>query len=133
LDSGGGLNPFTSAIVKELIEAGDLEKNIAHLVATYHARLKVMDAALRREIPQAEFKTPQGGFFFWARLPGVDVVGLREQAREFNVGLRQGTLFSSQGGMGDYMRLCYAFYNEEKIEEGIQRLKRCLDVLPEFK
>jgi 2-aminoadipate transaminase len=129
LDSGGGLNPFTSAIVRELIEAGDLEKNIAHLVATYHARLKAMDAVLRREIPQAEFKTPQGGFFFWVRLPGVDVVQLREQAREFNVGFRQGTLFSSQGGMQEYMRLCYAFYDEEKIKEGIHRLRQCLDFL----
>ena len=114
--------------MRELIEAGDLEKNITHLVATYHARLKVMDATLRREILQAEFKTPQGGFFFWVRLPGVDVVGLREQAREFNVGIRQGTLFSSQGGMGDYMRLCYAFYDEDKIAEGIRRLRQCLEV-----
>ena len=62
LDSGGGLNPFTSAIVRELIETGDLEKNLARLIATNGSRLKVMDAALRRELPQAVFKTPEGGF-----------------------------------------------------------------------
>ena len=128
MDSGGGLNPFTSAIVRELIEAGDLEKNIDSLIATYRSRLKVMDATLRREIPQAEFETPQGGYFFWMRLPGVDTGQLREKAREFDIGLRQGVLFSSQGGMRDYMRLCYTFYDEEKIEEGVRRLKRCLEV-----
>jgi 2-aminoadipate transaminase len=127
LDSGGGLNPFTSAIVRELIEAGDLEKNISKLIATYHSRLKVMDAALRREIPQAVFNTPQGGFFFWVRLPGMDAGQLREEARVFNVGFRQGALFSSHGGMRDYVRLSYAFYDEEKIGEGIQRLRQCLD------
>ncbi|MFL7870004.1 MAG: PLP-dependent aminotransferase family protein [Anaerolineales bacterium] len=127
LDSGGGLNPFTSAIVRELIEAGDLEKNIVHLVTTYHARLKAMDAALRREIPQAEFNTPQGGFFFWLRLPGIDGEQLREKAREFNIGFRQGTLFSSKNGMQEYVRLCYTFYDEDKIKEGLQRLKQCLD------
>ena len=127
LDSGGGLNPFTSAIVRELIEAGDLEKNIVHLVSTYHARLKAMDAALRREIPQAEFNTPQGGFFFWLRLPGIDGEQLREKAREFNIGFRQGTLFSSKNGMQEYVRLCYTFYDEDKIKKGLQRLKQCLD------
>ena len=126
LDSGGGLNPFTSAIVRELIEAGDLERNIVTLIDTYHARLNVMDMGLCREIPQAEFKTPQGGFFFWVRLPDVDTGQLREEAKKLQTGLRQGILFSSQGGMHEYMRLCFAFYDEEKIEEGVQRLGQCL-------
>jgi 2-aminoadipate transaminase len=127
LDSGGGLNPFTSAIVLELLNAGDLEKNIANLIATYRSRLAVMDAALCQKLPQAIFKTPQGGFFFWVRLPGVDGGQLREKTRAFNVGFRQGALFSSQSGMRDYIRLCYTFYDEEKIEEGIRRLRQCLD------
>ena len=83
LDSGGGLNPFTSAIVRELVEAGDLEKNIAKLIATYRSRQAAMEAALRRQLPQATFKTPQGGFFFWVRLPGVDAQKLRGEAQEF--------------------------------------------------
>jgi 2-aminoadipate transaminase len=87
-----------------------------------------MDAVLRREIPQAEFITPQGGYFFWVRLPDVDAAQLREKARKFDVGLRQGALFSGQGGMLDYMRLCYTFYDGEKIEEGVRRLRQCLDV-----
>jgi len=127
MDSGGGLNPFTSAIVMELIEAGDLKKNIDTLINTYRSRLKVMDTALRREIPQAEFETPQGGYFFWVRLPGVDTGQLRESARNFSVGLRQGALFSSKEGMRDYARLCYTFYDEENIREGVQRLSQCLD------
>jgi 2-aminoadipate transaminase len=129
LDSGGGLNPFTSAIVRELIEAGELGKNIADLIAVYGSRLSEMESALKRELPQAEFKTPQGGFFFWVRLPGIDTGQLREKAREFNVGFRQGILFSSQGGMRDYIRLCYTFYDEEKIEDGIQRLGQCIDTV----
>jgi len=125
LDSGGGLNPFTSAIVRELIDAGDLERNIDKSIAVYASRLNVMEAALRRELPQAEFKTPQGGFFFWVRLPGVDTELFRSRARENNIGFRPGILFSNQGGMQDYMRLCFSFYDEEKIEEGIRRLGRC--------
>jgi DNA-binding transcriptional MocR family regulator len=127
LDSGGGLNPFTSAIVRELIETGDLKKNIDHLIATYQARLKIMDEALRKDLPQAEFVTPQGGYFFWVRLLGADMGQFREKAREFDIGFRQGVLFSSRERMRDYMRLCFAFYDEEKIEEGIRRLRKCVD------
>lgn len=126
LDSGGGLNPFTSAIVRELIEAGNLEQNITRLIGAFRSRLKVMEAALQKELPQAEFETPEGGFFFWVRLPGVEAGQLRDATREFNVDFRQGVLFSSQGGMGDYIRLCFAFYDGEKIEEGIQRLRQYL-------
>ncbi len=133
LDSGGGLNPFTSAIVRELVEVGDLERNIARLVAVYRSRLVAMEAALRRELPQAVFETPQGGFFFWVRLPGVDAQKLRQEAQHFKVGFRQGLLFSSQGGMPEHIRLCYVFYGEKKIEEGIRRLKRCLQSFPELR
>jgi len=126
LDSGGGLNPFTSAIVRELVEAGDLEQNIASLKVTYRSRLAAMEAALRQELPKTEFEAPEGGFFFWVRLPGVDGEEFRAKAREFDVGFRHGALFSSQGGLRDYIRLCYTFYDEEKIAEGIFRLKQCL-------
>lgn len=126
LDSGGGLNPFTSAIVRELLEAGDLERNISSLIAAYRSRLAVMDTSLRRELPQAVFETPQGGFFIWVRLPGVDAEKLQQKALDFKVGFRPGIRFSSQGGMRDYVRLCYAFYDEEKIAEGIRRLRQCL-------
>jgi DNA-binding transcriptional MocR family regulator len=127
LDSGGGLNPFTSAIVRELVETGDLGLNISRLVSTYRSRLVVMEAAIHRELPQAEFETPQGGFFFWVRLPGMDTGQLREEARKYNFGFRQGALFSSQGGLREYIRLCYSFYEEEAIEEGVYRLKQCLE------
>jgi 2-aminoadipate transaminase len=127
LDSGGGLNPFTSAIVRELLETGDLETNISRLVAAYRSRLASMEAALRRELPQAEFETPGGGFFFWVRLPGVDAEQLQQKALEYQVGFRPGIRFSSHAGMRDFIRLCFAFYDEEKIDEGIRRLRKCLE------
>ena len=40
LSSGGGMNPFTSAVVCNLIENGDLKRNIANLVRVYSARVR---------------------------------------------------------------------------------------------
>ncbi len=126
LDSGGGMNPFASAVVREVIEGGGLAANIEELRAVYRQRLAFMDAALRRLLPAAEYTPPEGGFFFWARLPGVDAVALRQQARARQVDIRPGALFSGRGGLGDYLRLSFSFYAEPEIEAGLRRLAECL-------
>jgi len=113
--------------VRELLEIGDLELNVSRLIAAYRSRLAAMDTALRRELPQALFETPLGGFFFWVRLPGIDTGQLQQKALDFKVGFRLGIQFSSQEGMRDHIRLCYAFYDEEKIKEGIRRLRQSLE------
>jgi 2-aminoadipate transaminase len=126
LDSGGGMNPFTSALVRGLVESGGLKENITSLRKEYALRLNALDAALHQHLPTAEYTRPQGGFFFWVRLPGVDASELRQKAQEFEVGLRQGALFSSQKGMQDYIRLSFCFYGPQAIEEGVKRLRDCL-------
>ncbi len=131
LDSGGGLNPFTSAIVRGLLEDDGLEGNIAKLVEIYGSRVRVMEEALQRYLPMAEYAVPQGGYFFWVRLPkDLDAAELQEKAEPFGVGFRPGIRFSSQGGLRDYIRLCYVFYEANQIEQGLARLRQCLDALP---
>jgi DNA-binding transcriptional MocR family regulator len=128
LDSGGGMNPFTSAIVRGVIESGDLEKHIQKLIQTYRSRLKKMDALLREHLTNVAYTVPTGGYFFWLRLPEhINAVELRQQAKSLNIDLRPGTLFSSQNGLQNYVRLCFAHYDEAQIEEGILRLKDCLE------
>ncbi len=126
LDSGGGMNPFTSAIVRGVIESGDLKKNISRLVEAYAARLRALDESLRRHLPQAEFATPEGGYFFWVRLPGQDTQELRKQAPAHQVDFRPGILFSSQGALRDYLRLSISYYEVEDLERGVRRLAECL-------
>jgi len=128
LDSGGGLNPFTSAIVREVIESGRLAQNISHLIDIYSQRRRVMDAALRRQLPELIWKVPQGGYFFWVRLPrGLDAADLQQKAMENRVVFRPGVRFSSRNGLNDFIRLSFVFYEPDEIDEGIMRLKRCLE------
>jgi len=127
LDSGGGLNPFTSAIVRDVIESGGLEKNIGRLKQIYREQLSVMDEALRRHLPEVKYEAPNGGYFFWVRLPDeMDTTEFRSKAKPFNVDIRQGALFSSQSGLKNYIRLCFVYYGREEINEGVLRLKTCL-------
>jgi 2-aminoadipate transaminase len=120
------MNPFTSALVRELLESDGLAKNINLLRQEYDKRLDALNSALRRDLPAAEYVRPQGGFFFWVHLPGVDTAELRRKAQEFNVGLRQGELFSSRGEMQNFMRLGFCYYRAEVIEEGVIRIRNCL-------
>jgi DNA-binding transcriptional MocR family regulator len=128
LDSGGGLNPFTSAIVRGIIESDGLENNINKLINIYGARLHAMNSALRQHLPDAQYSVPDGGYFFWLRFPETrDVRELRRHAQSFKVDFRPGMLFSSRDGLKDRMRLCFVHYEEEKIEEGVLRLRQCLE------
>ncbi len=122
LDSGGGMNPLVSAMVRELIESGGMEANIARICTEYDLRRKALAAGLDKHLPNAEYNFPEGGFFFWVRFPGIDTVELRPQLREHDVDYRPGKLFSSQGGMKEYVRMSFCHYGVEEIEAGVRKL-----------
>ena len=127
LDSGGGMNPFTSAMVRGVIESGGLENNIGTLRHIYKNQVAAMDEALRLHLPDAVYKVPQGGYFFWVCLNDhVNASELRKKGSTFKVDFRPGTLFSSRNGLENYMRLCFIHYQEDEIKEGVLRLKECL-------
>lgn len=128
LDSGGGLNPFTSAIVRGVIESGDLDRHVHKLIEVYGARLLKMDSLLKTHLPEVTYALPQGGYFFWLRLPdGVDAAEFRKQAKSLNVDVRQGPLFSCDDGLRNFIRICFAYYDEAQIEQGVLRLRQCFD------
>jgi 2-aminoadipate transaminase len=126
LDSGGGMNPFMSALVRGLIESGGLEENITYLRTEYTSRLNALDGALHQYLPQAEYIVPNGGFFIWIRLPVVDTSELRSKAQALDVDIRPGALFSSENGLSEYTRLCFSYYEPDDLVEGVIRLQEAL-------
>jgi 2-aminoadipate transaminase len=126
LDSGGGMNPFTSAIVYYLIESGDLAENIRMLHDKYRQRLEVMASALDRYLPEAEYLKPQGGFFFWVRMPEQDTVQIRKLIRQKMVDFRPGSFFSSQKAMNEYFRLSISYHGPDQIQDGVELLASSL-------
>jgi 2-aminoadipate transaminase len=113
--------------VREAIESGGLQQNVSRLNSIYSQRRTVMDAALRRQLPELTWKIPQGGYFFWVRLPrGMDAAEVQQKALEDKVIFRPGVRFSSRNGLRDLIRLSFVFYEPEEIEEGMARLKQAL-------
>lgn len=128
LDSGGGLNPFTAAIVRSAIELGLQQQHLDRLRQIYAARLAALDGALQRHLAdQISYRRPEGGFFIWARLADVrDAEALMETAQAHGVGFRPGVRFSSRGGLRDAIRLCFAYYDEARLAEGVIRLAQTI-------
>jgi 2-aminoadipate transaminase len=83
-------------------------------------------AALEREIPEAAYARPQGGYFMWVELPeGVDVAELEKAAAEREVQFVKGTDFLLEGGQNT-LRLAYSGVTPEQIDEGITKLAEAL-------
>lgn len=129
LRSGGGLNPFTGALVAQLLDSGQMSHHLQRLRRTYAERAAALSAALKRHAPRLVFDEPRGGYFLWAQLPGVDPAQLRQQADEASVGFAPGAAFSTGGRFQQYLRLSFSHYPPNQLQEGAARLGKAIDAL----
>ncbi|MGI8559159.1 MAG: PLP-dependent aminotransferase family protein [Solirubrobacteraceae bacterium] len=115
-------NMVAQSIVHEFCVAGLLERSIETVKLALSQRVEALAAALERELPDAVFERPQGGYFMWVTLPnGVRADELFAAAAERGVALVKGTDFMLEGG-NDAVRLAYSGVTPEQIDEGIVRL-----------
>ncbi len=129
LDSGGGLNPFTSGLTRLALEEGWQDEYLARLRQVYSQRATSLDRSLQAQLGDlVVYRTPGGGYFFWLRLPEeIDAERLLTQAVSYKVSFRPGVRFSSRGGLRNYLRLSFAFYDIPELEKGVARLTALLD------
>jgi 2-aminoadipate transaminase len=112
----------SQAIVNQFCRSGALDASIVHVRRALRERAGALADALRRELPEARFSTPQGGYFMWVEMPGeADVAGLFDAASERGVSFVKGSDFLIEGG-DNAMRLAYSAVTPEQIDEGVSRL-----------
>jgi 2-aminoadipate transaminase len=115
-------NMVSQSIVYEFCASGAIERSIETVRAALEERANALADALRRDLPEAEFVTPQGGYFMWATLPaGTDVSALFQAAAERGVAFVKGTDFLLEGGE-NALRLAYSGVTPEQIDTGVARL-----------
>jgi 2-aminoadipate transaminase len=115
-------NMVAQSIVNEFCRSGRIDASIATVKQALRARRDTLVAALERELPEARFTPPQGGYFMWVELPeGTSVSELETAARERGVVFVKGTDFLLEGGENT-LRLAYSGVTPEQIDEGITRL-----------
>jgi 2-aminoadipate transaminase len=115
-------NMVAESIVNEFCRNGGLERSIGTVKDALRERRDALCAALERELPDARFNPPQGGYFLWVDLPdGTDVGALAAAAKDRGLVFVPGTDFFLQGGESS-LRIAYSGVTVEQIEEGVGRL-----------
>ena len=110
------------AIVAEFCRSGLMQSSIDTVKGALHERRDALSGALERDLPEASFVSPQGGYFLWAELPeGSDVDALTGAAGERDVTFVKGSDFLIEGGQSS-LRLAYSGVTPEQIDTGVGRL-----------
>ena len=124
LESGGGLNPFTSSIVSGFIESGWLLENIIRLREEFQHRKNSLVNELSKQLGGAvSFMEPDGGYFLWlAFAETIDMNNLHRQATRNNISWLPGGVCVPSGRCMNYGRFCFAHYGSETLVEGVSRL-----------
>ena len=108
------------ATVFEFLRRGNFEPNLERVSTLLGARRDAMLEALERELPDARWSRPQGGYFVWLELPeGADAGALLERATAAGVTFVPGADF---GGAPNTARLAFSFVSPDEIREGVRRL-----------
>jgi DNA-binding transcriptional MocR family regulator len=123
---------FAQATAAHYLKAGRMPATLAHVRSVYASRAQTMCHALRQELGDAiSFVPPQGGLFVWARLTGAggrvaDGNVFAKQAIEKGVAFVPGAPFYCQNPDLSTLRFSFATVGEDKIVEGVQRLKQAI-------
>ena len=115
-------NMVAESIVNEFCRSGAIDRSIETVKAALAERVQLLGAALERELPEARYELPEGGYFMWVELPeAVDVDALFTAAAERGVAFVKGTDFLLEGGQNT-LRLAYSGVTASQIDEGVARL-----------
>jgi 2-aminoadipate transaminase len=115
-------NMVAQSIVNQFARSRRMDGAIATVKNALRDRRDALVAALERELPEARFSPPSGGYFMWVELPpGTSVAELETAAKERDVLFVKGTDFLLEGGENT-LRLAYSGVTPEQIDEGVTRL-----------
>ena len=116
LDSSGGINPFITRIVHNILNEGDLDEHVAKTRNILKSRCDKLISNL-----SLNFVKPTGGYFIWCKLPfkASEFLKFCENNRiKFHIGSK----FSGDGKLDNYLRLSFSFYDLEGLSIGGQRI-----------
>ncbi|MDR3254650.1 MAG: PLP-dependent aminotransferase family protein [Synergistaceae bacterium] len=111
------------ALVAQYCLEGHMDSFLPKILNHYSKKCASMAASFKEHLPpDAEYRVPKGGFFFWVRIPGVDSNELFKKGIERGVAFVNGEAFFANGGGEDYIRACFTFARPSDIDEGAKRL-----------
>lgn len=130
MDSSTGT--LAQRIVLEFHRRGGVDAHVDRLRAMYREKQERGRVALAREFAGTgvTWNDPQGGFYFWVRLPhGLDAARLLDLALEEGVAFVPGHAFAVKADHRSALRFSISAPTPDRIDEGVRRLRRAFDRL----
>jgi 2-aminoadipate transaminase len=126
----GTANLLQQLFVRALA-SGIYERQVARLQKRYAHKARVMKLAIKKHFPSAvEWWEPEGGLYFWARLPHGLPTGMKSKV--FQTALKNDVLYvpgeicyaddAARRKPNHEMRISFGNASEKDIREGIKRL-----------
>jgi 2-aminoadipate transaminase len=120
-------SPDNQRLVAGFLASGRLSEHLKRQRDRYAERKVAMQQALQQHVgDQAGWTDPDGGFFLWVELPGIDTQALFPTALAEGVAYIPGPAFSPTGRFSTALRLCFASTPPDRIIEGVARLGRAV-------
>jgi len=115
---------FNQRVVHEVIRNGFLDQHIPTIRALYKAQRDAMATALQQHLPAgSEWQAPEGGMFFWVRLPaGFHAMALLKFAVAAGVAYVPGEAFYAHQPDVRTMRLSFVTLTPEQIGHAVALL-----------
>lgn len=119
---------FNQRVVHEVIKDGFLDQHVPRIRALYKANRDAMAQALTEFLPAGcEWQRPEGGMFFWIRLPeGLDAMALLPRAVDAGIAYVPGAAFYAHQPDPRTLRLSFVTLTPDLIREGVEKLGRVL-------
>jgi len=130
----GTANLLQQLFVRALA-SGSYGRHVARLQKRYAHKARVMKLAIKKHFPPAvEWGEPEGGLYFWARLPHGLSSGMKSKV--FSTALKNDVLYvpgeicyaddAARRKPNHEMRISFGNASEKNIREGIKRLGKVL-------
>lgn len=118
-------------VMAEFIRSGAYDKHLLVVQKEHRERRDALMKAMHEWLPRNLLSGARsaGGIYFWGRLGGGIKGGeLLQKAIAAGVSFAHGEIFYPDGAGSEHVRLCFGTVPVERIEEGINRLAKCLKV-----
>jgi 2-aminoadipate transaminase len=112
---------LAEATVWEFIRRGNFEPNLERVGGLLRSRRDAMLESLDEHFggSGATWSRPEGGYFIWLDIPGIESGELLERATAAGVTFVRGSDF---GGEPTTLRLAFSFVSPDEIRDGVARL-----------
>ena len=119
---------FNQRVVYEVIRDGFLAQHVPTIRARYQAQAEAMAQALTAHMPMGTtWQMPQGGMFFWLRLPaGCDAMAMLPQAVAAGIAFVPGAAFYAESPDPRTLRLSFVTLSPQDIAKAVRTLGRVL-------